>query len=343
MNTKQKKQSLINFAITVIVFGAVFVTTNPVKAGSAENVAGWMWGGADNDGILNSGDETGLGWISMNNVNCDVDGNNFKDVACGGDNITTSQIIYGVNIPDDGSNASGKAWSENAGWLSFDATDLVGCPVPGTCYARKNLATGKLEGWARFLSVKSEFENVPSNSGGWEGWVSLGGAGYGVVLNADGTVTKGQTTSYAWSGKPADGTGEYGYIDFSKIKKNIPPATDGACGIVDKTTVSSLNATNTDLCRKGSVTGFTGTGPWNWSCTGATGSPAPCSANSCVPTSSYTCWNPDPVCPLTTGVLDCVDSCGNSTALSNCASTCKAKIKSCSSPLEITNWREVAP
>jgi hypothetical protein len=54
---------------------------------------------------------------------------------------------------------------------------------------------------------------------------------------------------------------------------------NGVCGIVDGSSVISLAATSPNLCSAGSVSGFSGTGPWTWSCTGAyTGTTANCSA-----------------------------------------------------------------
>ncbi|MBS0589139.1 MAG: IPTL-CTERM sorting domain-containing protein [Proteobacteria bacterium] len=54
---------------------------------------------------------------------------------------------------------------------------------------------------------------------------------------------------------------------------------NGACGSDNGGTFAVLDSTDANLCRAGTVSGFTGTGPWNWSCTGSIGgSTASCSA-----------------------------------------------------------------
>jgi len=55
---------------------------------------------------------------------------------------------------------------------------------------------------------------------------------------------------------------------------------NGACGTVNGTNVSTLTSASPNLCSSGTVTGFTGTGPWTWICSGNYGGTnASCSAN----------------------------------------------------------------
>lgn len=57
--------------------------------------------------------------------------------------------------------------------------------------------------------------------------------------------------------------------------------TDGACGTDNGASFAGGTLTSTDpsLCQGGTVTGFTGTGPWTWQCVGANGgSTASCAA-----------------------------------------------------------------
>ena len=61
------------------------------------------------------------GWISLNYKNCDQDGNNYIDVACGGDNTTTPVIEYNIYRNTSTNELEGWAWSEGvAGWISFN-------------------------------------------------------------------------------------------------------------------------------------------------------------------------------------------------------------------------------
>src|SRR5712691_11367984 len=66
---------------------------------------------------------------------------------------------------------SGYAWSDNVGWVSANASDLSGCPE-SPCSAR--LQEGELRGWLKALSANG------SQNGGWDGFISLSGPGYGV-------------------------------------------------------------------------------------------------------------------------------------------------------------------
>lgn len=187
-----KKKILLTIAVLLLVFsvGTVLKT----RAGVADNTSGWLWGGSEevSDGVIN-GNETGVGWVSMNNTTPGAGG-------------STS---YGVNIPPTDGNLSGYGWSENIGWVSFNfnAADVSGCPS-GTCSA---IRTGNnLAGWARIVGIKDAL--AAGNSGGWQGWVKLSGANYRVTINAGGTLS-----GYAWSD-------ELGYIDFSRALITQTPA-----------------------------------------------------------------------------------------------------------------------
>jgi hypothetical protein len=58
-------------------------------------------------------------------------------------------------------------------------------------------------------------------------------------------------------------------------------AVNGQCGSASGGTYSSLTATSPGLCGAGTVTSFSGTGPWTWYCAGANGgsTSSQCSAN----------------------------------------------------------------
>lgn len=230
------KKILLNaiFWITVFLLSFVFKIYE-TEATNSFSGSGWAWGGSEeisdgNPNNGNSGYETGIGWISMNSSSCDTDDNGFIDVICGGNNTTTFITDFGVDIPFVDGSLSGYAWSENVGWISFKLEDLAGCPA-GACLAER--INNSLKGWARIMSIPQN----STNNGGWLGWISLnssncdadkngqsdGAAGcpaagtaipnYGITINSDRTITKGQNTSYAWSD-------ELGFIDFSKVNLN---------------------------------------------------------------------------------------------------------------------------
>lgn len=81
---------------------------------------------------------------------------------------------YSVQIDNEGF-LSGGAWAgKNYGWLSFNKSDLAGCPS-APCEAKFNSAAGFLSGWGRFLIPKF----FPDQSS-FDGWVKLKGNNYGV-------------------------------------------------------------------------------------------------------------------------------------------------------------------
>jgi hypothetical protein len=56
-----------------------------VSINSSGDFSGWAWNGG------------GIGWVSFNAKDCDTNGNNFLDIACGGDDTTTTYIDYKVH------------------------------------------------------------------------------------------------------------------------------------------------------------------------------------------------------------------------------------------------------
>lgn len=165
--------------LSAVAAGSVFVWK--AGAGTEHSSRGFLgsWSSdktGDTRTSLDSGESwAGVGPISMNSSNCDADGNGLSDgdttkYAC--PPLGTTIANYGVHILSTDNNLSGYAWNPNVGWISFNQSDLVGCPQ-GTCSARKNGNT--LEGWARVVSIKDAAAATPSNSGGWEGWIRLNG------------------------------------------------------------------------------------------------------------------------------------------------------------------------
>lgn len=177
--------SSVILGILAIFAGTLFVA-EPPEAHSLGNLSGWLWGGSQDD----SGVHSGLGWISVSDVNL------------GG------AVPYGLDIPSGDGDLSGAVYSENMGYIVFDnsAGLLAGCP-DGNCRAyRKGNA---LKGWARFSDIAQEA--AVGNAGGNLGWIHLSGsaqnsAPYGVSVNTDGTLA-----GYAWSD-------EFGAISFEGAK-----------------------------------------------------------------------------------------------------------------------------
>ncbi len=74
------------------------------------------------------------------------------------------KVEYGVTTDANG-NLSGFAWSDNLGWLSFNLKDMQG--LPGANQAKINLNTGKLSGTAFFVN------GALDNDDNWSGLVNL--------------------------------------------------------------------------------------------------------------------------------------------------------------------------
>jgi hypothetical protein len=207
MKTKAFRKIAGTFAILALALGAG-VAIRSVSAGT-ETGYGWLWGGgAEVDGVAPwDGTNTGVRWISMNNVS------------------SGDAISYGVNIPSSGA-ISGYAWGggdvsgSGIGWIDFDSpTHCVVPPVvPNAVQQQYQAATctdpsggsggvqrigDDLVGFARVVSVAQA--SVSGNAGGWDGWVSLG-------KNANDKVSIDTSTNKllgsAWST-------EFGWIDMS--------------------------------------------------------------------------------------------------------------------------------
>lgn len=143
-----------------------------------------------------------IGWISFNCSNTS---------SCGASN-------YGLTIAADGT-VSGYAWSDNVGWISANSTDVSGCPS-APCTPAVTISTGAMSGWLR----------AQSYGGGWDGWISLSGSGYGPVL-ASGGIFSG----YAW------GSDVVGWTDFSYAQTTYKPCTPNTNVCLNGTTLRHYN------------------------------------------------------------------------------------------------------
>jgi hypothetical protein len=327
-----KKKSLATILIFLVTFFVAGVLKT--KAGVGDNTTGWLWGGSDDGNATGQGViSTGPGWVSMNSTN------------------TGAAVSYGVTIPPStctgtACDLSGYAWSENIGWISFNAADVSGCPTPDStygCAAFRPAGTNNIQGWARIMSIVQ----AGANSGGWQGWIHLNGSGYGIVLNTDGSMT---STSYGWSN-------ELGWINFGRAK-TVSSVVNGSCGSASTGQSCLSSAPSTNLCLTGTPSAVSGTGvpTWSWTCAGAGGgSTASCSiagpsSGSCGSSNGGT-FSSTPTANLcldgTTPTVSgsgpwtwvCAGYCGGSSS-----PTCSASVSGAGGGnLNIKSWKEVAP
>lgn len=195
-------RNVLAIGVVAVLVGAYYLSGSTlfrapeVKAGASQNVSGWAYS-MGNGSALNDG-KPGIGWISFNSYDCDVDKNNFVDstAGCGGDNATTIARDYGVNIDIPTGNFSGYAWGENARWIDFAPTSgYPGAPLHG---ARLE-SNGTVTGWARVLSATTDPQAA------WDGWIKLSDAWLNGVAVSSAT---GKFSGYAWGDV-------VGWIDFA--------------------------------------------------------------------------------------------------------------------------------
>jgi len=179
----------------------------------------------------------GIGWIRLSNDSSSTVWGSTTLV----DDKTVSGVSYGVFMDNENGVLSGYAWSGNGyGWFGFSlsASDLMGCPdaqarqgTGDTCQGKVDLATGKVDGWAKFTSADG-------TKGAWDGWVSLRGDKYGIcygdAMKDDGTTCIGNgsinhiLSGWAW------GSDVGGWINFGTM---IPPILEKATSTPDGTSV----------------------------------------------------------------------------------------------------------
>ncbi|TSC69507.1 MAG: Uncharacterized protein G01um101456_188, partial [Parcubacteria group bacterium Gr01-1014_56] len=124
----------------------------------------------------------------------------------------------------------GWTWSENIGWVSFNNSQLAGCPS-GTCEARLNLTSGQVSGWARACSgtVNGDCTGA-TRTDGWDGWISLAGTGYAVSM-------LGGASSYAW------GSDVVGWINFNSNSSSCT-STAPVCSVDHQSSSYTNSACN---------------------------------------------------------------------------------------------------
>ncbi len=204
-----KKKIIIVIALftitSVLSLGAMFFLrkTPDAEAGSSHNVKGWVWAEAyvdqNGNGIEDPAETAlgsqngGSGWISLNSLNCDPDGDGQYEAIPESvrlyQNCPKSGIAYDYGVSASGQpgdryrNLTGYAWSDNYGWIGF-GTAAAGAGYPTGAgltpvAARINnnntptLDDDYIEGWARVVSQRT---GLSKKTGDWSGWISLGKA-----------------------------------------------------------------------------------------------------------------------------------------------------------------------
>ncbi len=161
---KNKLKEFLTYGAIIVVFVFSLSFYKPASSDVSGSLSGYAW----NSYKVNTGD-TDNKWLGM---------------AWLGFNVSSGA----VSVDNTTGDLSGYAWSPYYGWLKFGG--FSGFPSgSGTVSsnAKFNFSNNTLTGWARFCGVfasgcsGSLFPD--SNNGGWDGWVSLSGTGYGAVLN----------------------------------------------------------------------------------------------------------------------------------------------------------------
>jgi hypothetical protein len=129
-------------------YGVSFLHSNKVEASSQIPITGWLWSDT-------------IGWVSANCSNTST---------CG-------TVNYGLTIDSATGVLSGYAWSDNVGWVSANSSDLAGCPT-APCTA--SITGNNVFGWLKVVAGGG------AQSGGWDGFISLSGSGYGVTYSSGG-------------------------------------------------------------------------------------------------------------------------------------------------------------
>jgi PKD repeat protein len=174
-----------NFLILLITFFLAFSISGKAIAGTEHNLSGWAW-------------SENVGWISFNCYN-DYNGDGVLEDHCSSSN-------YGVKLDPSTKVFSGYAWSEHIGWISFNRSETGAPPTEdpcfdGSCIAKLDPSTNKVYGWAKALVY----------GGGWDGWIKLNDANYGVTLNSSTGKFEGWATG--WDDTPGEAV--IGWISFN--------------------------------------------------------------------------------------------------------------------------------
>ncbi len=123
---------------------------------------------------------------------------------------------YGVNVDDASGIFSGFAWSENIGWISFSGLGLSNFPSGPFSAPKIDNKTGLVSGWARacVAAPLGQCSGDATNTGGFDGWIKMSGANYGVKKNIL-TPNSCDFSGYAWGGAVL------GWINFKGVNYGV--------------------------------------------------------------------------------------------------------------------------
>jgi len=161
-------------------------------------------------------------------------------------------------------------------WWKVTAIDDKGMSAPSVprkfTYTPQNDLPGLIKG-----TVKESASNAPivgaSITAGTATVTSLSNGAFIMLLPRGNYTITATANGIPQKAQTAVISGTVVYVDFS-FQSN----TSGVCGTSDKGSFSIAPTTN--LCTTGTPSTVTGTGPWNWTCTGSNGgTPATCSAS----------------------------------------------------------------
>lgn len=264
---------------TVTASCAVFFLGPSFASATTYEITGWGWAADDNFSQGFGRSSGGLGWVSFSNKS------------------DSTAVPYGVFIDGATGNLSGYAWSANIGWITFNALEMQKCATnPGdTCAGPSPIiahmdmvsnpltgaisGTGLVTGWARscavFLSGCSGTVRPDSQTGTWDGWISLSGATYGLQLDTTmapplkfkGPVNTGFfsgatlcATCFAWGGQTAGSNTGLGWgmnlggLNVTILTASIAPLLSFWA---DQTMLVSGQSTNLNWITSANIVGCT--------------------------------------------------------------------------------------
>jgi len=186
------------------------------------------------------------GWARIMSIAQAIGGGSYTYTSVGEDLLSQATTMYGPSVPS--CDCDQYNYSEDCGGFPSYSTFTSATDQGDFCYDYIQADPDPI-----IRAFSKSGSPIPSNSGGWQGWIKLGSETgdpvvYGITFNADGTVTKGAATSYAWSD-------ELGWIDFSRSV-----STASACNPSENPTFTPGS------CVSGSACGACGqtetTNPW---------------------------------------------------------------------------------
>lgn len=173
---KSKLYKWIKVSVISSFFIVSLFVASQAQASVTDNVFGSAW-------------SENTGWVSFNNCP-----NPSTSTGC-------STYDYGVFVDKSTLEVKGHAWSDNLGWISFNpGSDWNNeCPpgVTKPCTNFKN--TWGAGGWARVVSAKAydtDTDQNKTNSGGYDGWISLGGSNFSASFDTTKNVASSMPSAY---------------------------------------------------------------------------------------------------------------------------------------------------